>query len=183
MVVKAVVPITMNGDTLEINPAAFKLDSNAVVEDMLRRVPGITMWGDGTITVNGRKVNNVYVDGKPFFGDPAMATQNLPKNAIEKIQVYKETDYTKDNIDDNPADSMLTMNIKLREDKKFGYFGKAGAGIGTDGRYEADASGLAYNKRIREASPPVPIILIKLPVYARCFSRVRTEITIRTTGM
>jgi len=149
VVVKAVVPITMNGDTLEINPAAFKLDSNAVVEDMLRRVPGITMWGDGTITVNGRKVNNVYVDGKPFFGDPAMATQNLPKNAIEKIQVYKETDYTKDNIDDNPADSMLTMNIKLREDKKFGYFGKAGAGIGTDGRYEADASGLAYNKRIR----------------------------------
>lgn len=150
VVVKAVVPITMNGDTLEINPAAFKLDSNAVVEDMLRRVPGVTMWGDGTITVNGRKVNNVYVDGKPFFGsDPAMATQNLPKNAIEKIQVYKETDYTKDNIDDNPADSMLTMNIKLREDKKFGYFGKAGAGIGTDGRYEADASGLAYNKRIR----------------------------------
>lgn len=150
VVVKAVVPITMNGDTLEINPAAFKLDSNAVVEDMLRRVPGVTMWGDGTITVNGRKVNNVYVDGKPFFGsDPAMATQNLPKNAIEKIQVYKETDYTKDNIDDNPADSMLTMNIKLREDKKFGYFGKAGAGIGTDGRYEADVSGLAYNKRIR----------------------------------
>ncbi|MGE9311793.1 outer membrane beta-barrel protein [Niabella sp. CJ426] len=150
VVVKAVVPITMNGDTLEINPAAFKLDSNAVVEDMLRRVPGVTMWGDGTITVNGRKVNNVYVDGKPFFGsDPAMATQNLPKNAIEKIQVYKETDYTKDNIDDNPADSMLTMNIKLREDKKFGYFGKAGAGIGTDDRYEGDASGLAYNKRIR----------------------------------
>src|SRR5690606_38744277 len=86
VVVKAVMPITMNGDTLEINPAAFKLDSNAVVEDMLRRVPGVTMWGDGTITVNGQKVNNVYVDGKPFFGsDPAVATQNLPKNAIEKI--------------------------------------------------------------------------------------------------
>lgn len=150
VVVKAVVPITMNGDTLEINPAAFKLDSNAVVEDMLRRVPGVTMWGDGTITVNGRTVNNVYVDGKPFFGnDPTLATQNLPKNAIEKIQVYRETDYTKDNIDDNPADSLLTMNIRLREDKKFGYFGKAGAGIGTDKRYEADASGLAYNKKLR----------------------------------
>lgn len=150
VIVKAVVPITMNGDTLEINPGAFKLDSNAVVEDMLRRVPGVTMWGDGTITVNGRKVNNVYVDGKPFFGsDPAMATQNLPKNAIEKIQVYRETDYSKDNIDDNPADSMLTMNIKLREDKKFGYFGKVGAGIGTDDRYEFDGSGLAYNKKMR----------------------------------
>ncbi|GAB3426660.1 outer membrane beta-barrel protein [Niabella aquatica] len=150
VVIKAVVPVTMNGDTLEINPAAFKLDSNAVVEDMLRRVPGVTMWGDGTITVNGKTVNNVYVDGKPFFGsDPALATQNLPKNAIEKIQVYRETDYSKDNIDDNPADSLLTMNIRLREDKKFGYFGKAGAGIGTDRRYEADVSGLGYNKKFR----------------------------------
>lgn len=150
VVVKAVVPITMNGDTLEINPAAFRLDSNAVVEDMLRRVPGVTMWGDGTITVNGKTVNNVYVDGKPFFGgDPTLATQNLPKNAIEKIQVYRETDYSVDNIDNNPADSLLTMNIKLREDKKFGYFGKVGAGVGTDDRYEADASGMAFNKKMR----------------------------------
>lgn len=150
VVVKAVIPITMNGDTLEINPGAFKLDSNAVVEDMLRRVPGVTMWGDGTITVNGKTVNNVYVDGKPFFGsDPALATQNLPKNAIEKIQVYREEDYSKDNFDDNPADSMLTMNIKLRPDKKMGYFGKAGGGIGTDNRYEGDISGLGYNKKLR----------------------------------
>jgi len=150
VVVKAVLPITMNGDTLEINPGAFRLDSNAVVEDMLRRVPGVTMWGDGTITVNGKIVKNVFVDGKPFFGgDPAMATQNLPKNAIEKIQVYQEQDYSKDNIDNNPTDSLLTMNIKLKEDKKKGYFGKVGAGIGTDKRYEADAAGLTYTKKLR----------------------------------
>lgn len=150
VVVKAVLPITMNGDTLEINPGAFRLDSNAVVEDMLRRVPGVTMWGDGTITVNGKTVKNVFVDSKPFFGgDPAMATQNLPKNAIDKIQVYQEQDYTKDNVDNNPTDSLLTMNIKLREDKKKGYFGKVGAGIGTEKRYEADAAGLTYTKRLR----------------------------------
>ncbi|ODT35325.1 MAG: hypothetical protein ABS67_02220 [Niabella sp. SCN 42-15] len=150
VVVQAVLPIRMNGDTLEINPTAFKLDSNAVVEDMLRRVPGVTMWGDGTITVNGKTVNKVFVDGKPFFGgDPAIATQNLPKNAIEKIQVYQEQDYTKDNIDQNPTDSLLTMNIKLREDKKFGLFGKVGAGIGTDHRYEADGTMQAYNRKNR----------------------------------
>nr|MBP6688178.1 hypothetical protein [Lacibacter sp.] len=61
VVIEAVLPIRMNGDTLEINPAAFKLDSNAVVEDMLRKVPGITLWGDGTVTVNGKQVTNVYV--------------------------------------------------------------------------------------------------------------------------
>lgn len=150
VVVQAVLPVRMNGDTLEINPAAFKLDSNAVVEDMLRRVPGMTMWGDGSITVNGKTVNKVFVDGKAFFGgDPAVATQNLPKNAIEKIQVYQEQDYSKDNIDQNPNDSLLTMNIKLREDKKFGMFGKVGAGIGTDKRFEADGTVQAYNKKNR----------------------------------
>lgn len=150
VVVQAVLPVKMNGDTLEINPAAFKLDSNAVVEDMLRKVPGVTMWGDGSITVNGKPVTKVYVDGKPFFGgDPAIATQNLPKTAIEKIQVYQEIDYTKDNVDEDPNDSLLTMNIKLKEERKIGFFGKAGAGIGTDRRYEADVTAQGYNKKTR----------------------------------
>ncbi len=150
IVIEAVLPIRMNGDTLEINPAAFKLDSNAVVEDMLRKVPGITLWGDGSVTVNGRKVTNVYVDGKPFFGnDPAIATQNLPKNAIEKIQVYTEEDRTKTAAERTPSDSLLTMNIKLKADKKRGYFGKAAAGIGTDKRFEADFGLQAYNKKTR----------------------------------
>lgn len=150
IVIEAVLPIRMNGDTLEINPAAFKLDSNAVVEDMLRKVPGITLWGDGTVTVNGKKVTNVYVDGKPFFGnDPAIATQNLPKNAIEKIQVYTEEDRTKTAAERTPSDSLLTMNIKLKADKKTGYFGKGAAGIGTDKRFEADFGLQAYNKKTR----------------------------------
>lgn len=150
VVVEVPVPIRMNGDTLEINPAAFKLDSNAVVEDMLRRVPGMTIWGDGNITVNGKSINKVYVDGKPFFGgDPAIATQNLPKNAIDKIQVYQEIDYTMDYVDKNPEDSVFTMDIKLKEGKKMGYFGKAGAGLGSDSRYEADVTLQAFNKRTR----------------------------------
>ncbi|MEJ8842463.1 hypothetical protein WG954_08710 [Lacibacter sp. H375] len=150
VVVQAVLPIRMNGDTLEINPAAFKLDSNAVVEDMLRKVPGVTLWGDGTVTVNGKKVTNVYVDGKPFFGnDPAIATQNLPKNAIEKIQVYTEEDRTKTAAERTASDSLLTMNIKLKADKKNGYFGKGGVGIGTDNRFEGDLGLQAYNKKTR----------------------------------
>jgi hypothetical protein len=150
VVVQAVVPIKMNGDTLEINPGAFKLDSNAVVEDMLRRVPGMTLWGDGSITVNGKEVNKVLVDGKQFFAnDPAIATQNLPKNAIDKIQVYQETDYSKDNAEVSPSDSLLTMNIKLKPNKRSGYFGKAGGGLGTDKRYEADLAGQAYNNKSR----------------------------------
>lgn len=148
VVVKAVQPLRMNGDTLEINPDAFKLDSNAVVEDMLLRVPGLTVWGDGTITMNGRKLEKVYVDGKPFFGGAAQtATQNLPKNAIEKIQLYQEKDVSKLTNTEQKTDSLYSMNIKLKDDKKKGLFGKVGAGYGTDDRYTGDAVAQAYDKK------------------------------------
>ncbi len=147
--VTAKVPIRMNGDTLEINPAAFKMDPNAVVEDLLAQVPGIIVWADGSITMNGKKIPSVLVDGKPFLGsdDPRMATQNLPKDAIDKIQLYQEVDRTLRPEERQQKDSLLTMNIKLKEDKKTGYFGKASAGYGTTKRYEGDLSFQVYNKR------------------------------------
>lgn len=84
-------PMQMSGDTLVFNADAFKLDTNAVVEDLLRRLPGVTIWSDGLITVNGQKVNNLFVEGKRFFsGDARIATQNLPKNIVDKIQVYRD---------------------------------------------------------------------------------------------
>lgn len=149
VVVTAAIPIRMNGDTLEINPAAFKLKENAVVEELLNQVSGITIWSDGTITVNGKKVQSLLVDGKPFLGstDPRVATQNLPKAAIEKIQLYQEYDRSNIGQTNKPQDSLLTMNIKLKEDSKKGYFGKAGAGYGTTNRFESDLSFQMYNKK------------------------------------
>lgn len=89
-VVVTVPPVSIKGDTLEFNASAFKLDSNAVVEDLLRKIPNITLWADGTITVNGREVKSFLVNGKQFFGDDAkIATQNIPKNAVDKIQAYQ----------------------------------------------------------------------------------------------
>lgn len=150
VVVKSVIPIRMNGDTLEINPAAFKMKEHQVVEELLNQVPGITIWSDGTITQGGRKVQNVFVDGKPFIGstDPRIATQNLPKSAIDKIQLYEE--YNRENINNAlkmPSDSVLTMNIKLKESAKKGYFGKSSAGYGTDNRAEADLIMQVYDKK------------------------------------
>lgn len=147
--VTAHIPIRMNGDTLEINPAAFKMDPNAVVEDLLTMVPGVTVWSDGTITMNGRKIPSVLVDGKPFMGseDARLATQNLPKDAIDKIQVYQEVDRTLRPEERRQKDSLLTMNIKLKENKQTGYFGKAGFGYGTTDRFEGDLSFQMYNKK------------------------------------
>ena len=149
VVVSATIPVRMNGDTLEISPAAFKMKPDAVLEELLNQVPGITIWSDGSITMNGQKIQNLFVDGKPFLGasDPRIATQNLPKAAIDRIQLYQEYDRSNIGQQKQPQDSVLTMNIKLKESSKKGYFGKAGAGYGTTERYEGDLSLQMYNKK------------------------------------
>ena len=146
-VVISVPPISVNGDTLEFNAAAFKLDTNATVEDMLRVIPNVTLWGDGQITVNGAEVKSLKVNGKSFFGgDAKIAIQNISKNALQKVQVYN----TAKN-ESNPLDSTLEMNLKLKKGKDIGFFGKIGVGYGTDNRFETDASINMYTPKMQLA--------------------------------
>lgn len=134
--ISAAPPVRMNGDTLEFNADAFNLDKNAVAEDLMRRLPGITLWGDGSITVNGKQVNGVKVNGKPFFGGSAViATQNLPKNVVDKIQVYR---VNRDPL--NPLDSIAEINIKLKKGKTDGLFGKILGGYGTNKTHDIEGN-------------------------------------------
>ncbi|MBK8627405.1 MAG: TonB-dependent receptor [Saprospiraceae bacterium] len=131
------VPIKVTKDTLEFNADAFKTQPNAVVEDLLKRLPGVEVDADGVIKVQGEEVKSVTVDGKEFFGnDPKMATKNLPANAVKKVQVFdkksKSSEFT--GIDDGNDEK--TINLELKEDKRNGYFGNVMAGYGTDNRYE-----------------------------------------------
>lgn len=134
-IVADVAPMQMRGDTLEFNAAAFKLDTNAVVEDLLNKLPGVTVWADGVITVNGKKINQLLVEGKPFFnGDNKIALQNIQKDAVKKIQVYQNKD------DPDPTNPKTDMNIVLKKGKKDFYFGKFGIGGGTQDYYAFDGS-------------------------------------------
>lgn len=136
VIVTYVPPLRWNNDTLEFNPNAFMMEKNAVVEDLLRKVPGVILWGDGTITVNGREVKSVLVDGKPFFGGSTkVAIQNIPKDAVDKVQVYQQSISSL-----NEIDSITQVNIRLKADSKKGNFGKLSAGYGSGHRYDADAS-------------------------------------------
>lgn len=146
VVVTAVIaPVRMNGDTLEFNPRAFKMQADATAEDLMRRLPGFTIWSDGTITFNGKEIKALFVDGKPFMGgkDVTIATQNLPKDALDKVQVYQQYN------EKNPLDSTLMANLKMKDAKKMGYFGKLGMGYGTDKRYAADAMLSGFNKKLQ----------------------------------
>ncbi|MBS0025914.1 outer membrane beta-barrel protein [Chitinophaga sp. 22321] len=129
-------PIVVKKDTLEFNADAFKTRENAVVEDLLKKLPGVTVDKDGAITAQGETVTKVLVDGKPFFGnDPKLATKNLPANIIDKVQLIdKKSDQAQfTGIDDGQTEK--TINITIKKDKKKGMFGRATAGYGTDDRY------------------------------------------------
>lgn len=133
VVVEYIPPMRVKGDTVEFNADAFKLGKNDVAEDLFRKLPGVTVWGDGAIFVDGKEVNNLLVDGKPFLGgDSKVAIQNLPKDAIDKVQVYQQI------LDEqNPLDSTTEINIRMKADKKSGKFGKIGIGYGSRDRFDA----------------------------------------------
>lgn len=135
------IPMVVKKDTLEYNANAFATRPNAVVEDLLRRLPGIEVEADGSIKAQGEDVQQVLVDGKEFFGDdPKIATKNLPAAAIDRVQVYdKKSDMAEfTGVDD--GEEQKTINLELKEDAKNGYFGNMAGGYSADGRYDGQAS-------------------------------------------
>lgn len=133
-------PVSVKHDTIEFNASAFKTLPNALVEDLLKKLPGVFVDGDGNISVNGKTVNRILVDGKTFFGnDPKMATRNLPANVIDKVQVMNDQEELLRNGDDNINNVGKVLNITLKKGIKKGWFGKIYAGAGNDNRYETGA--------------------------------------------
>jgi hypothetical protein len=138
-------PVVVKKDTIEFNASAFKTLPNALVEDLLKKLPGVQVDRDGNILVNGKPVNRILVDGKVFFGDdPRMATRNLPANVIDKVQVTDDKEEMLRNGDDNINNVGKVVNITLKKGVKKGWFGKLYAGGGTDKLYEAGAIANMY---------------------------------------
>ena len=141
------VPVEIHKDTISYNADAFQTQPNAVVEDLLKKLPGIEVGADGKIKAQGEEVKNIYVDGKEFFGsDPTMATKNLPAKALKKVKVYdKRSDMSEfTGVDDGEREK--TINLELRDEFKKGLFGTGEAGYGTDDRYNAKASVNRFTK-------------------------------------
>jgi len=136
-------PIVIKKDTVEFNASAFKTLPNALVEDLLKKLPGVQVDKDGNIMVNGKPVNRILVDGKSFFGDdPKMATRNLPSQVIDKVQVTDDKEEMLRNGDDNANNVGKVINLTLKKGIKKSMFGKAYAGGGggpQGGRYEIGA--------------------------------------------
>ncbi|MEO7924329.1 MAG: outer membrane beta-barrel protein [Chitinophagaceae bacterium] len=134
-------PVTLINDTIQYNAGSFKVQPNANVEQLLKKLPGVKVEKDGTIKAQGEKVTRVLVDGKEFFGnDPKIATKNLPADAVDKVQVYdKQSDQAQlTGFEDGNYEK--TINLKLKKDKKKGVFGKVNVGAGNKERFEGKAN-------------------------------------------
>ena len=132
--------VTFRNDTVEYNADSYKLTEGAVLEDLLRKMPGVEVGSDGKITVNGKEIQKVMVDGKEFFSDdPAIASKNLPAKMIDKLQVLdKKSDMARmTGFDDGEEETVINLTVK--PGMKQGWFGNAYAGYGSEDRYEGNA--------------------------------------------
>jgi hypothetical protein len=137
VLVKSTAPITIKKDTLEFNVKSFKTKKDATVEDLLKKLPGVEVDDEGNITVNGKSVNKILVNGKPFFGDdPTITTKNLTKDIIEKIQVVDTKTKSEAFTGEEGDKENKTINLTIKEENNKGIFGRVAAGGGTDERYE-----------------------------------------------
>jgi hypothetical protein len=132
--------VQVRNDTVEYNADSYKVQEGAVLEDLVKRMPGAEVGSDGKITVNGKEIKKILVDGKEFFSDdPKVASKNLPANMVDKVQVVdRKSDMTlMTGFDDGNEETVI--NLVVKPGMKEGWFGNAMGGYGTKDRYEGNA--------------------------------------------
>lgn len=129
-------PIRVATDTIEYTADSYTTRPNAVVEDLLKRLPGVEVGEDGSITANGKSVTKILLDGKEFFSDdPKVASKNLPADIVDRLQVVdRKSDLARlTGVDDGEDETVINLTVK--KGMKNGWFGNAEIGGGTDSRY------------------------------------------------
>ena len=125
--------MTVKGDTIEYNTAAYQVSETATVEELLKKMNGVEVDKEGNVTINGEEIKGVRIDGKKFFGDDVQtATKNIPADMIEKIQVIDEkSDMAKlTGFEDDEGERII--NLSLKKDRKKGVFGNYSGALGAD---------------------------------------------------
>ncbi|MBB1150040.1 outer membrane beta-barrel protein [Myroides sp. NP-2] len=130
-------PIRVKKDTLEFNASSFSVRPDANLEQLLKQLPGFQMDENKKITINGKEVNEILVNGKPFFGeDGKIALENLPAEIINKVQVTDQKTKKEKFTGERAKSDHASINITIEEENNRGYFGKLTGGYGSDERYE-----------------------------------------------
>lgn len=129
-------PVQQKADTIQYNANAFKVNPDATTEDLIKKMPGITVDKEGTVTAHGEQVQKVTIDGQDYLGDDATAAlRNLPSEVVDKIQVFDRLSDQATFTGFDDGNSVKSINIVTKSGIKNGQFGRIFAGYGTDGRY------------------------------------------------
>ncbi len=145
--------MVMRGDTLVYNADAFQLAEGSMLDKLIAMLPGVELKKDGVITVNGRRVERLLVNGEDFFtGSPKVALENLPAYTVDEVKVYERMNdrdralgYTKEEVGTQP----LAMDVQLKKQFSMGGFANVGGAYGTDGHYGARLFGLRFTRQSR----------------------------------
>jgi hypothetical protein len=136
-VVYAPVPdIVVRGDTIEYNADGYKVEADALLQDLIQKIPGIEISSNGKLMANGKPISKILVDGKEFFGnDIDLALKNLPASMVNKLQLFKEQSETSKITGFKDGNPEQVLNLTVKEGLKKSVFGNAQIGYGTDERY------------------------------------------------
>ena len=130
------IKMVMRGDTVVYNADAFNLAEGSMLDALIRQLPGAELNKDGEIKVNGKKIDNLLVDGRDFFeGDPKAALENLPAYTVNKIKVFDRKGKLTEMMDRDMNDKTYVMDVRLKKQYAVSTFGNIEAGAGTDDRY------------------------------------------------
>lgn len=142
--------VSQKGDTSQFSASQFKVNPDATTEDLIKKMPGITVAKDGTVTAQGEQVKKVTIDGKDFFGDDASAAlKNLPSEVVDKIQVYDRLSDQAQLTGVDDGNSVKAINVVTKSGIKNGQFGRVYAGYGTNSRYLAGGNVSFFNNNRR----------------------------------
>jgi hypothetical protein len=143
-------PVKQKVDTIEFSASQFKVNPEATAEDMIKKLPGITVDKSGNVTAMGESVKKVTVDGRDFLGDDASAAlKNLPADVIDKIQVFDKLSDQAQFTGFDDGNSVKSINIVTKTNMRQGSFGKFYAGAGTDNRYSAGGNYSKFKNNTR----------------------------------
>ena len=131
-------PVSVRRDTVAFNTSAYPTPPHATVADLLRQLPGVSIDGDGNVSMQGKKVDQLTINGKTFtLGDPRAIMQELPADMVAQVEAYDTQSGTSKNLGRKEITNTKTINLKIKKNRKNSYFGEQYAGAGTSGSYNA----------------------------------------------
>lgn len=142
--------VVVKEDTFQYNASAYRVPEGSAIEELVKRLPGATVSDDGKITINGKEVKKILVDGKEFMtGDTQTAMKNLPTSIIEKVKAYdQKSDLARvTGIDDGEEETVLDFGVKKGMNK--GFLSNVDLGIGTHNRYAERVMGGYFNDKVK----------------------------------